>query len=147
MNVAWRECGCGVDGPGDPVTKHEAERIEVNISTARGLAAKQIAYHLFTIPKPYFHLMSMVTHFYTAIESLSSAGRTATAWKEHFSSSSTASPSPVDDENPLSTLIMNVFCAMLTIFVVTAMHTVTIWISNPVGRRGRLLTSTHTCRQ
>ena len=110
------------------LTKQEAERLEVNISTARGLAAKQIAYHLFTIPKPYFHLMSMVTHLYTVIEMLAAATRVASAWKKHHRQSTDD-----DESEALMTLVMNIFCACLTIFVVTAMHTVTIWISNPVG--------------
>jgi hypothetical protein len=46
------------------ITENQAMRIEQNLALDRGLAAKQIAYAITPVPKPYFHMASIAIHFW-----------------------------------------------------------------------------------
>jgi len=104
------------------LTAHEAERLEVNLSTVRGLAAKQVAYQLTPVPKPYFHLMTTLTHVYLLLEIISASARVVEAWEGR-----------ADDEGWLQALVMQVVCTIFSILVLMAMWRTAIWLSNPVG--------------
>ena len=101
------------------LTAHEAERLEENLSTTRGLAAKQIAYQLTTIPKPYFHLMTTLTHSYLLLELTAAAERIVSA----------ANTNPV----LAAEVAVNLACGVVSVFVLMSMWRTAIWLSNPVG--------------
>jgi len=46
------------------ITEHEANFIKTNVHTARGLAAKQIAYSLWPVPLIYMHAAAIMVHVY-----------------------------------------------------------------------------------
>ena len=105
------------------LTRHAAERIEMNLSNVRGLSAKQIAYQVCAIPKPYFHLMTMLTHLYLVLELLSASGRVADAW------------TLIDDDEkswPLQ-FVVEISCTLISVVVLMAMWRTAIWLSDPVG--------------
>ena len=64
----------------DKLALHAAYFFDSTLSAVHEHSTKQLLYQVTSIPKPYFHLMSLVTHVYLILELMSSSARVADAW-------------------------------------------------------------------
>ena len=106
----------------DKLALHAAYFFDSTLSTVHEHSTKQLLYQVTSIPKPYFHLMSLVTHVYLILELMSSSARVADAW----------SLVDEDESSPLS-FVTQFIGTVLCILVLMAMWRTNIWLSDPVG--------------
>ena len=106
------------------ITENQAMRIEQNLALDRGLSAKQIAYAITPLPKPYFHMASIAIHFWLIWIVWNNAITISGTWPDMF------------EEEPLDrdySSIMNVLGAFMLIYLFSALWKVAILFADPFG--------------
>lgn len=106
---------------------NQANRIEENISTCRGLAAKQIAYTITQMPLVYFHIQGCAVHFFTALSSWQSAN--------HFVFSQSQNCDLADDADcpAYGYGTITVIGQLVLIYMFVGLYQASVWMSDPMG--------------
>lgn len=117
------------------LTDMQSESITKFLGMVRGLSAKQIAYSVTTLPKPYFHLATALTHTYVILESISAAGRIGDAYALHADDGPCAvDPDAIDCDGSLTMVsASNAVLQVCVIITLVSMWRVCVWLSDPVG--------------
>jgi len=108
------------------INMFESQRLEENLSTVRCLAAKQVLWHFTPIPKPYFHLMTMLTHVYLFLIEIKAANDASEVLNNYDEDKH-------GDTGPEAALLMIIFTTLVALIVLVAMWNTAVWLSDPIG--------------
>ena len=106
------------------ITENQAMRIEQNLALDRGLSAKQIAYAITPLPKPYFHMASIAIHFWLVWVVWNNAITIASGW------------AVLNAEDPADrdySVVMTFIGALMLIYLFSALWKVAILFADPFG--------------
>eukprot|EP00750_Incisomonas_marina_P015515 INCI18346.1.p1 GENE.INCI18346.1~~INCI18346.1.p1 ORF type:complete len:452 (+),score=71.16 INCI18346.1:113-1468(+) len=106
------------------ISENQAMRIEENLALDRGLSAKQIAYAITPLPKPYFHMASIAIHFWLVWVVWNNAITIASGWGD------------LTEEHPDDrdySVVMTFIGALMLIYLFSALWKVAILFADPFG--------------